>query len=135
MASTPTCFLLACTLCLVTIVQAMVQNCYGVDEFPGHGDVAQETQYTCAEDCLEYLGVMAPGIDPVTWTHEAKGALYHYVISWVEDCEGEPQDVVEPFEGTMCVDLLQNNWKDCINGGAGGWVDVGCVRYEFKPSE
>ncbi|KAF4944217.1 hypothetical protein FSARC_14732 [Fusarium sarcochroum] len=61
-------------------------------------------------------------------------ALHHmnYRISWKQDCdEFEEQSIDEPVEGESCYSLMRANYKSCNNGGAGGYRDVGCLRYEF----
>jgi hypothetical protein len=32
-----------------------------------------------------------------------------------------------------CKGLFKNDYLHCNNGGAGGFIDVGCLRYSFKP--
>ncbi|KAH7312023.1 hypothetical protein BKA65DRAFT_558648 [Rhexocercosporidium sp. MPI-PUGE-AT-0058] len=39
-----------------------------------------------------------------------------------------------PIKGTPSVtwlSLTRENWKNCYNGGAGGFRDAGCLRYRF----
>jgi hypothetical protein len=95
--------------------------------------------------------------DPAIYWHPV-WAEYHqnYKISWIEGCSVTSEQSVEfPIaddRGITCGNLLRDNYYDCKsttlkwnqadaiftntsqtgdNGGAGGWIDAGCVRYEF----
>lgn len=79
--------------------------------------------------------------DPVVVQTMTNNAPYYYSISWVKGCRGEKQSPHAPlgdykFPGSKdqvtCMNLMRRNWKECINGGVGGWRDAGCLRYEFK---
>lgn len=89
------------------------------------------------------------------------GGEYHqnYKISWIDGCIVVSEQSVElPIEGDpliICGNLLLDNYYYCKpiiltyaqtlyalllivlhqtdtnNGGAGGWMDAGCLRYDF----
>lgn len=98
------------------------------------------------------------GSEPVTRTMESGGTQYAITMSWVDNCEGDSQDVRYPHGkenntlGDTCWMLMLHNWEDCSkffvsrflgsantpaiagNKGAGGYIDYGCVRYDFRPT-
>ncbi|KAF4449378.1 hypothetical protein F53441_7357 [Fusarium austroafricanum] len=64
-----------------------------------------------------------------------KSSIYYYEVSWVEGCNTtvESQDPYTPLgkDGPMCKDLFVKAYAGCDNGGIGGYIDAGCVRYMF----
>ncbi|KAG4272644.1 hypothetical protein FPRO04_10386 [Fusarium proliferatum] len=64
-----------------------------------------------------------------------KSDLYYYEVSWVEGCKTtvESQDPYIPLgnDGPLCKDLFVKAYAGCDNGGIGGYIDAGCVRYMF----
>ncbi|KAH8429013.1 uncharacterized protein LDX57_006684 [Aspergillus melleus] len=70
---------------------------------------------------------------------------YHFDVKWIPGCQLKDQteqDLTDPLgsdSDAHCGTLFKNTYFDCMdgdakNGGAGGWIDVGCVRYLFKPT-
>ncbi|TDZ54000.1 hypothetical protein CTRI78_v006634 [Colletotrichum trifolii] len=70
-----------------------------------------------------------------TWAYGMSTHMW-YKVSWIEGCEtgvGE-QSVEFPVEGNKginCASMMRANYKGCNNGGAGGYIDAGCLRYDF----
>lgn len=82
-----------------------------------------------------------------------KSDLYYYEVSWVEGCKTtvDLQDPYTPLgsDGPLCKDLFVKAYAGCKysapcfnnlllmhlllgdNGGIGGYIDAGCVRYTF----
>ncbi|KAB5539434.1 hypothetical protein GE09DRAFT_1248586 [Coniochaeta sp. 2T2.1] len=71
---------------------------------------------------------------------------YQYNIWWQEGCTlvgNAPTSAYAPdplMQGrdagaTKCQDTLYLNWEKCNNGGIGGYVQLGCLVFEFKASE
>ncbi|KAF2220086.1 hypothetical protein BDZ85DRAFT_204310, partial [Elsinoe ampelina] len=62
----------------------------------------------------------------------------NFKISWVEGCEtsAAEQKSTFPIEGDAlnCTTLMRENYQLCNNGGAGGFIDAGCLRYDFYPT-
>ncbi|KAK1144920.1 hypothetical protein N8T08_004635 [Aspergillus melleus] len=70
---------------------------------------------------------------------------FHFDATWIPGCQlndQTEQDLTDPLgsdSDAHCGTLFKNTHFDCMdgdakNGGAGGWIDVGCVRYLFKPT-
>ncbi|KAF2703709.1 hypothetical protein K504DRAFT_485513 [Pleomassaria siparia CBS 279.74] len=80
---------------------------------------------------------MQAGDKDIKWHPIGFGADYHqqYKISWIDGCSVTTEQSVElPMEGDQgvsCGNLLRDNYYDCNNGGAGGSIDAGCLRYDF----
>jgi hypothetical protein len=108
--------------------------------------------------CKPNSGKMKAGDKEIYW--HPLGGDYHqnYKISWIEGCTvATEQNVTFPIEGdegVTCANLLRDNYYRCksttleyiqarydlllivldqtgINGGAGGSIDAGCLRYDF----
>jgi len=66
-------------------------------------------------------------------------AYYEYSIAWINGCEGEPQEAAQnvtssqaqPGDPRTCREIFVAAYEDCNNGGVGGYIDVGCLRYTF----
>jgi hypothetical protein len=81
-----------------------------------------------------------------------------FTVSWVNGCVTtvDKQNVRTPLDKTQCKDLMYGNWQSCEwlfftgisshmvlilcflpstgnNGGTGGWIQAGCLKYDFKP--
>ncbi|KAF9886877.1 hypothetical protein FE257_011000 [Aspergillus nanangensis] len=111
-------------------VQALgSQQCHGSTEFGTHGDVDAVYVAAGAKQCQGIGYNIESGQDSTHWTVEQGETPYHFVVSWVIGCEGDSQPV-----SSDCAEWLYNDYNNCNNGGAGGWIDDGCVRYEFKPT-
>ncbi|KAF4874181.1 Subtilisin-like protease 3 [Colletotrichum siamense] len=70
------------------------------------------------------------------------GIRYEMEISWRSDCVstveaidcGDPLGEKPKVHTTPCENLFVENWKSCTgNEGRGGYIDVGCLRYNFTP--
>jgi hypothetical protein len=102
---------------------------------------------------------MKAGDKEIYWHPIGFADLYqNYKISWIDGCKVATEQSVElPIEGDQaitCGNLLRDNYYYCKltaqeyiqtgydlslivldktgnNGGAGGWIDAGCLRYDF----
>ncbi|KAL5363419.1 hypothetical protein BJX96DRAFT_155682 [Aspergillus floccosus] len=113
------------------------QNCHAADQFGKYKDVKAKVQeFGASMTCYKKGGIISSGDSPISWyvTGANDKPGYHYGISWIDGCKGDPQNSLTPVDGATCEDLLVGNWKNCNNNGAGGWIDAGCVRYTFYPS-
>jgi len=78
-----------------------------------------------------------PG-DP-QFNHVDNPAYYDYSIAWIEGCKGEPQGAAQNVTSSQaqqgdprtCREIFIAAYEDCNNGGVGGYIDVGCLRYTF----
>ena len=52
----------------------------------------------------------------------------------VEHCDEYPEDTPQIREEYSCYDITYGAWEKCYgNGGRGGAIDVGCMRYSVRP--
>ncbi|KAF7557904.1 hypothetical protein G7Z17_g214 [Cylindrodendrum hubeiense] len=116
--------------------------CENEDDFPGHGDIDSTYQYGFAQSfCTPDPGddkttSIGPGDDPVEDVRSDGGGIhYSYSVSWIDGCvtEVDTQSMQWPIglDVASCRDLLVAAYSDCINGGVGGYIDAGCLRYHF----
>jgi hypothetical protein len=126
--------------------------CHDEDDYPEHkpvdpGFIEKSTINPCylsgdktmAADSEPYGFAQfdSPG-DP-QFNHVVHPAYYEYRIAWIEGCEGEPQGAAQnvtssqaqPGDPRTCREIFVAAYEDCDNGGVGGYVDVGCLRYTF----
>ncbi|PGH04870.1 hypothetical protein AJ79_06955 [Helicocarpus griseus UAMH5409] len=111
----------------------------------GHVDegfLAQYAGFACVGSARPEA-VMHPGKEPKTWHTVTNDMPYYFSISWKKDCETTFSSVSPAFplwggEDTVhrdvkCANLLYDVWWECKdkNNGRGGYVDAGCLRYEF----
>ncbi|KAL4788934.1 hypothetical protein BDV19DRAFT_383508 [Aspergillus venezuelensis] len=116
--------------------------CHDTNQWGDHGDVREWEIDPTARFCLGLEGdeaILKAGSDPITYERTLSGTDYKYIISWVENCEGTEMDIRYPTDeeeiiGNSCYWFLVQDWKQCNNGGSGGYIDYGCVRYDFRPS-
>lgn len=125
-------------------------HCNDEADFPGHGpivgdDVRLGSQQACMNTALTE-DEMYDGQSPITYSMTLSNVPYSFAISWVAGCKTTVDKVSParplnqtsqdaPGHGVVCTDLLYDNWANCTgNGGVGGYVDAGCLRYSFTPS-
>lgn len=107
-----------------------------------HRDVNPGSQRTladhfCEADLLDTSIIkVEPGMEPFGSTKQDNhGVNYYYEVKWVDGCKTtvDGQDPSFPLGGRdpSCQDLFVRAFKNCDNGGIGGYIDAGCVRYTF----
>ncbi|UKZ81306.1 hypothetical protein TrVFT333_009078 [Trichoderma virens FT-333] len=119
--------------------------CEDEANFPGHGDVHKGDQKRQAESFCEtyflegqhdlYMGPQNTTVWATTGFIETN--LY-FSVSWIDGCETtvDSQNAMLPLGNDMaCSDILVKTYRDCINGGVGGYIDAGCLRYQFNPAK
>jgi hypothetical protein len=138
------------------------QYCFPSDVFGDHADIqpdlqAQYTGWACVGTALRSIKKddSSTFINLNTTTNDVP---YKYTVVWEPNCESSETEMnlYQPMpdnEDANCMSLMQNNFKDCKlhdscytgtsytditltghNGGIGGSISVGCVKYEFKAS-
>lgn len=113
------------------------QNCF--DSFT-HKDVRSATQGKFVDEACTLGGITGPDDKGIIAGGRAKRESwldYHYVAIWIPGCTTtvDKQDTKQPIPGdddVTCNTLLRNNYEACNNGGVGGWIDVGCLRFGFS---
>ncbi|KAL4969560.1 uncharacterized protein BDV14DRAFT_195824 [Aspergillus stella-maris] len=116
--------------------------CHNTNQWGDHGDVREWEITETARFCLRLTdeeATLKAGSNPITYEDTKEGTDHKHIISWIENCEGTEMDVRYPTDeeeiiGNSCYWFLVQDWKQCNNGGAGGYIDYGCVRYDFRPS-
>lgn len=98
------------------------QYCFPSDAFGEHGDIspdwqAQYTGWACAGSAKKTIKKGDPSTF-VHWNTTTNGVPYTYSVTWEDDCESSETEmnVYQPLpdnEDANCMDLLQNNYKDC----------------------
>lgn len=63
--------------------------------------------------------------------------FYYYNFHWISGCDTVSEQNAfwsRSTNGTQlsCMDFLANDYQNCNNGGRGGWIDIGCLRYSFQ---
>ncbi|SPO07056.1 uncharacterized protein DNG_09750 [Cephalotrichum gorgonifer] len=106
-----------------------------------HYDVHAPIQDAWSELGCKYVEdkrMMKPGDPELYWHPVGMGTDYHqnFKISWIEGCtkvqEQDTQFPVAADQSATCAKIMNANYHECRdNGGAGGVVDVGCLRYDF----
>ncbi|KAL4804411.1 hypothetical protein BDV18DRAFT_162173 [Aspergillus unguis] len=114
------------------------RTCHARDQFGEHGPVDGNVVVWNAQPCGGYKE-MNEDSDEIEIMHTDKETQYKYTISWIENCKGDEVYVRAPEPGhdynqNGCWMTLFRNWRNCDNGGAGGYIDYGCVRYDFRPT-
>ncbi|KAI7955322.1 hypothetical protein MJO28_005722 [Puccinia striiformis f. sp. tritici] len=115
-------------------------KCNAADQFGKHGDISpgfqnQYTGFACVGSARKTIKSGDPEVSFKTVTN---GTPYNYKISWLPDCKStvSEMNVYKPLpndDKNTCMSLLRKTFTDCNNGGVGGSIDVGCLRYEFHP--
>ncbi|KAK2767608.1 hypothetical protein FQN54_003766 [Arachnomyces sp. PD_36] len=117
------------------------QKCKDAAKVPDHKPVSQEDVLSLAwEICRDHEFMVRPGDSS---SRNKTGSLghsdIHYDVRWIEKCETrfDAQNILNPLNFYLpsvvdrCVKLFAGNWKNCDNGGIGGYRDVGCLRYSM----
>ncbi|KLJ09918.1 hypothetical protein EMPG_09922 [Blastomyces silverae] len=117
------------------------RQCHDKDVYQGRGDITGKWVMHQAKGICGRSREIRPG---ESMTDRKKSGIpffnevpYFMSIHWKKGCEMDVKIVnpAEPLPGTKCVNLLHENWKHCRNNaGRGGFIDVGCLRYEFISS-
>ncbi|SMY24124.1 unnamed protein product [Zymoseptoria tritici ST99CH_1A5] len=113
--------------------------CNNEADFPGHADVASGAQEKLAQDFCGSHNVEAyPGRGPplAETLQDGDDINYFYSISWKDiDCRPEGTDHQNTYmpqgNGITCPIVMRAIYRNCNNGGVGGYMDVGCLRYRF----
>ncbi|KAF4948996.1 hypothetical protein FGADI_9281 [Fusarium gaditjirri] len=122
--------------------------CNDDKSFPGHADVSPSEVFIVA-------GEVCKQADKENWSLGPNETLLEVVLedvhthrhriswSWIDRCsmgEGHRFRVADPLElglddalgaTNQCHLALCDAWGACDNGGVGGSVDVGCIRYRI----
>lgn len=56
--------------------------------------------------------------------------VYVLVVSWGPDCEGKGRTINNT--GSLCVDTMMRDWRDCQNGGQDQGTIYDCLRWAYR---
>lgn len=122
----------------ITPLELGSQNCF--DAFD-HKDVSAEHQEDRIWNACQTVGNIGPDDAGVSIKVPVLlGPTYRYNIHWISGCNTtvSEQSIWAPIpddDSVKCESLLSNDFVNCNNGGAGGWIDAGCLRYTFSIKE
>ncbi|KAL6903018.1 hypothetical protein GGI43DRAFT_433149 [Trichoderma evansii] len=116
--------------------------CEDEANLPGHAPINEEHQSQLASfaclglNLVHHISSMDSHSEPITYSANPDGTNYFYSISWIDGCETavESQDPSLPLGSSLsplCSNVLTWAYDWCDNGGVGGYIDVGCLRYQF----
>ncbi|KAI0179368.1 peptidase S8/S53 domain-containing protein [Hypoxylon sp. FL1284] len=110
------------------------------EEF-SHGDIQRDTQSDYSTGFCNQHSKSEKTPDD-TWADATTlnldlSAAYYFSVKWIDGCvlSVDSQAVNAPLGGTSpdCFYIMNGIYRYCNdNGGAGGYVDVGCLRYIFS---
>ncbi|KAK6531868.1 hypothetical protein TWF694_003033 [Orbilia ellipsospora] len=116
--------------------QLSPQTCYNTSS---HGDTRKADLNFIIPNIIK-IGwgpkLISPSDKELSWQSSSiKGTVYKFSVGWVLNCIStvQPMNVGQPIPGISIQDLLYGDWSQCNNGGAGGQIDAGCLRYSFSP--
>ncbi|KAF4341816.1 hypothetical protein FBEOM_4273 [Fusarium beomiforme] len=120
-------------------------QCNNEDDFKGHADIAHYSVgmvlLGACQEADEKQWTITPDSEPRVKEYKDRDTHKHRITwSWLDGCtmENKNAKLVDPLnEGTLdiaggssrCEYALASAWANCVNGGVGGSIDVGCVRY------
>ncbi|KAI1346531.1 hypothetical protein F5Y01DRAFT_321669 [Xylaria sp. FL0043] len=132
------------TIVATTPLEVQEQQCYGADDFGSHGDIHESrVNQLSLRTCINSPNTIKRG-DPstnVAVPDDDDGQPVQMNIYWKDNCvldypspdEMSPGNPLGPDHlDIYCRNLLNNDWKQCNNKGVGGYIQVGCLVYEFK---
>lgn len=116
--------------------------CHDESDFPDHGAVQPDLfRDKSADFCIINLETkMLPDSESILDKSDEGGVSYDYKVEWIEDCEADSDEQsVKAPTGTSdntkdCYSIFDKAFA-CNNGGVGGHVDVGCLRYTFTGAD
>ncbi|KAL7962741.1 hypothetical protein V8C34DRAFT_311142 [Trichoderma compactum] len=120
--------------------------------FPGHADTHKKDLKNKAEEfCLDYFLTGGPvywpsfqDLQPVYMNSSSKSVQatmggFYFAVTWIPGCETtvDSQSVLLPAgdDSLSCPEILLKTYTDCNNGGVGGYIGAGCLRYQFNPAK
>jgi hypothetical protein len=113
--------------------------CNNEADFSGHADVSSGDQARLALNfCGSYNTEAYPDRGPslAETLQDGDDINYLYSISW-KDIDSRPegtdrQNTYDPQgNGITCPLVMSTIYRNSNNGGVGGYMDVGCLRYMF----
>lgn len=127
------------------------QKCYGPSDYDGKqansGRIPFEVGYACRGVGRKEQIIKKGDKSTFTqWLSKTNGKYYQFNVWWVDGCTLEnngptelyasnPLDVPNPGDD-VCQKSLLRNYKTCNkdhhNQGRGGYIQIGCLMYEFK---
>ncbi|KAF9878305.1 hypothetical protein CkaCkLH20_04343 [Colletotrichum karsti] len=122
------------------------RKCHNEDDFRGHAEIRSGKQHDGAVAfCKSSKGMATltkavngnPPYPAVRYRHVDRWKINHdFKVEWEPGCETSEriQEIQQPTGpgGPVCYHLMRANYLNCINGGVGGSVQVGCLIYTYN---
>ncbi|OAQ80923.1 hypothetical protein VFPFJ_09376 [Purpureocillium lilacinum] len=126
-------------------LKAQDRHCFAPDEFGKHrdihpGSVSSYSGWPCTGTALKPV---RRGDDStfIKFKTTEDDVAYQYSVVWKQGCSldsgvdaiyaSNPLAIKDPGH-TACQQTFIDNYKECLNGGIGGNIQIGCLVYEFK---
>ncbi|KAH0435727.1 hypothetical protein CcaCcLH18_04681 [Colletotrichum camelliae] len=122
------------------------RKCHDASIYTGGRDIQEPAVFDAARSACSTCvkGKASMSADSLTRNgYPTRGGIrYEMEISWRPNCAwtvetidcGDPLNEKHEVHTTACENLFVENWKSCTaNKGRGGYIDVGCLRYDFTP--
>ncbi|KAF4421440.1 Subtilisin-like protease 1 [Colletotrichum fructicola] len=119
------------------------RKCHDASIYTGGTDIWKSSVYDASlRACTECKTPMKADSETRRRDDSWGGFRYDMSISWRSGCVSatesinyaNPTENLTMLHNTACEELFQDNWEKCTgNKGRGGYIDVGCVRYDFTP--
>ncbi|KAJ0308074.1 hypothetical protein Brms1b_009690 [Colletotrichum noveboracense] len=119
------------------------RKCHDASIYTGKTDIWKSSVYDASlRACTECETPMKADSETRRRDDSWGGVRYDMSISWRSGCVSAPESIncanptknLTMLHNTACEELFQDNWEKCTgNQGRGGYIDVGCLRYDFTP--
>ncbi|KAK1852424.1 hypothetical protein CCHR01_04970 [Colletotrichum chrysophilum] len=122
------------------------RKCHDASIYTGQFDIQEHSVFLAAKRACSTCVTRKASMSADSLTRNGYptegGIRYEMEISWRSNCVstvetidcGDPLGENPKVHTTPCENLFVENWKSCTaNKGRGGYIDVGCLRYDFTP--
>ncbi|KAF4844840.1 Subtilisin-like protease 3 [Colletotrichum siamense] len=119
------------------------RKCHDASIYTGKTDIWKSSVYDASlRACTECETPMKADSETRRRDDSWGGVRYDMSISWRSGCVSATESIncanptknLTMLHNTACEELFQDNWEKCTgNQGRGGYIDVGCLRYDFTP--
>lgn len=116
--------------------------CNDESDFPGHADINPDSVTNgVSEFCNANKDItMTPNSAEIRTNYQSVYDVnYLFMVEWTggigDRCSTSTnsQSVKSPIgdSGSSCEDMMQDTFSQCNNGGVGGFIQAGCLKYSF----
>lgn len=87
-------------------------------------------QEFCSKDASGFYNTSAP-TSIVTLVQDDTEHFYMYSVEWLPNCQ--PGGSTKDDWINNCTNVMRLNYLQCNNWGQGGYTDLDCTRYDYRP--